>query len=179
MSARNWFWLVLAALVVGGIYLSLDSTPPAPLSGLETETRMRPPNPPSDDRSRADEALKTPRFSAQPPAREEAVEPSADDPMREARTPMRLYRDARVQPVYDLATNRVKGVRIVDIEPESFWAQVGVRNEDVILEFNGTLIDTPASTVALMNAVSEGHALSLRLRSPDGEERFEEYRAPR
>jgi S1-C subfamily serine protease len=100
----------------------------------------------------------------------------SNDAMKEARTPIRLYRDARVQPVYDLATNQVKGVRILDVQPDSFWAEMDVRSHDVILEFNGTLIDSPASTVALMKAMSQGPGLSLRLRAADGEERFAEYR---
>lgn len=175
--SRTWLGLGVAALVAAGIYSSLDSpSSPTPPTRLETRNRLKAPDElpaPSEtdavNRHRATTAT----------AIENETDTLSAEALREARTPMRLYRDARVQPVYDLATNRVRGVRILDVEPDSFWAEIGVHSQDVILEFNGTLIETPASTVSLMNAVAQDSGLSLRLRSPDGEERFAEYRAPR
>lgn len=109
-----------------------------------------------------------------------APEPSAAsvETLRQSRTPVRLYADARVRPIYDLTTNQVQGVQILEVEPGSFWQRIGVQSHDVILELNGELIDSPNATVALMNDISSGHILSLRVRNVEGRERFIDYRTP-
>jgi len=180
MNSRSGLWIALAAaaLIAAAIYWIADSPTPSSstLDRLETTTRMRDAEAESDGSKPASQ-----RPTRAPNSLQDAIEPPtsalSNDEIQQARTPIRLYRDARVKPVYDLVTNRVEGVRILDVQPGSFWAEMGVRSHDVILEFNGSLVDSPASTVALMKAMSEGQVLSLRLRADDGEERFAEYRA--
>jgi S1-C subfamily serine protease len=180
MSSRSGLWiaLVTATLIAIAIYwISHPPTPPSdPLDRLETTTRMHDSEAKIGGSESASPGL-MPAPGSLPGGVERPTSARSSDALKEARTPIRLYRDARVQPVYDLATNQVKGVRILDVQPDSFWAEMDVRSHDVILECNGTLIDSPASTVALMKAMSQGQALSLRLRGADGEERFAEYRA--
>ena len=116
------------------------------------------------------------RQNEAPPAPESSVE--SEEALRQSRTPVRLYADARVRPIYDLATNQVQGVQILEVKPGSFWQRIGVESHDVILELNGQLIDSPNATVALMNDISSGHILSLRVRNVEGRERFIDYRTP-
>ncbi|MAI25649.1 MAG: hypothetical protein CMN75_06410 [Spirochaeta sp.] len=184
MNSQKWWWWGLGSmvLVVGGVFLDLNSKPAPQRDELETTTRMNIPleqSPSMQEHPEPFAASIQPGRSAtkttHPP--EETSDPK--DPVKESRKPTRLYRDARIQPVYDLASNRVEGVRIVDVAPNSFWSEIGVRSHDVILEFNGFLIETPSATVALMNAVSEGQSLSLRIRGAEGRIRFAEYRTPR
>lgn len=104
--------------------------------------------------------------------------PESDDALSPSRTSVRLYTDARVRPIYDLSTNEVQGVQILEVEPGSFWQEIGVESHDTIVELNGELIDSPNATVALMNALSRGYVLSLRIRDTDGRERFIDYRTP-
>ena len=184
MTAQKWCWLALAVTIsiVTAVFLDLNANPPHGSGELETATRVKP----SGEYALGTKALPAP---SSPPAsmesnlpnktETEALEgtPTSKNEIQEARRPVRLYGDARIQPVYDLATNRVEGVRIVDVAPGSFWSELGVRSHDVILEFNGLLIETPSATVALMNAVSEAHRLSLRIRSAEGEIRFAEYQS--
>ena len=180
MSSRSGLWIALgiATLIASAIYWIPDRPTPSssPLDRLETTTRMRDSE---TDIGGSESASQRPipAPSSVQNVIERPTSALSKDAIREARTPIRLYRDARVQPIYDLATNQVKGVRILDVQPGSFWAEMDVRSRDVILEFNGSLVDSPASTVALMKAMSQGQGLSLRLRGEDGEVRFAEYRA--
>ena len=180
MNSQNVLWAALgiAVLIGAGIYMIPESTAPSSssLARLETATRMHAASPEIQGSGPiAQESLPTPEPHAAPA--EDAPSALSKEAIQEARTPVRLYRDARVKPVYDLVTNQVEGVRILDVQPGSFWAEMGLRSQDVILEFNGSLVDSPASTVALMKAMSQGQVLSLRLRANNGEERFAEYRA--
>ena len=94
------------------------------------------------------------------------------------RTAVRLYANARVKPLYDLRSNEVSGVAISEIDPGSFWEELGVEDGDVVVELNGQMIDSPAASVELMNQFSRGYVLNLRLRTPEGRERFIDYRTP-
>ena len=180
MSSRSGLWIALgiATLIVTAIYWIPDgpTASSSSLARLETATRMHTASPEIEGSgSIAQGSVPAPGPHAT--LAESAPSPLSKEAIQEARTPIRLYRDARVQPIYDLATNQVKGVRILDVQPGSFWAEMDVRSHDVVVEFNGSLVDSPASTVALMKAMSQGQGLSLRLRGADGEERFAEYRA--
>ena len=184
MNSQKWWWLAFGSMifVVGGVFLDLNSNPAPQRNEPETTTRQ---NMPREQPPSAEVPAEPFTGSIQPGSPTTKTTRSVEetsvpkDPLKEARKPTRLYRDARIQPVYDLASNRVEGVRIVDVAPDSFWNEIGVRSHDVILEFNGFLIETPSATVALMNAMSEGQSLSLRIRGAEGRIRFAEYRTPR
>jgi len=94
------------------------------------------------------------------------------------RSPPGLYGGAKVEPLYDLRSDEVQGVRVSRIREGSFWELLGIRERDVLLEVNGQLVDTPSASVTLMNSLSREPVLILRLRGEDGRERFLEYRSP-
>lgn len=95
----------------------------------------------------------------------------------ELRTPTRLYASAKVGAVYE--RDALLGVRIEKIEEGSLWKLMGVENGDLVLEVNGELVDDPAASVYLMNALSDDNVLVLRVRGVDGNERILEFRVPR
>lgn len=115
------------------------------------------------------------RKTVQTPADAERLEP--EEPLEELRTQQRLYGTAKVKPVYEL--HDVKGVRIENVAPGSFWDLVGLRSGDVVVELHGSPIDSPAAAIALMNALERDDTLTLRARGQDGIERYIEYTAPR
>jgi len=94
------------------------------------------------------------------------------------RSPPGLYGGAKVEPLYDLRSDAVQGVRVSRIQEGSFWELVGLKERDVVLEINGQLVDSPDASVTLMNSLSREPVLILRLRGEDGTERFLEYRSP-
>jgi len=89
--------------------------------------------------------------------------------LSEARTPTRLYGEARVRPVY--ANEDLLGIRIVGIASGSFWDDVGFEEGDVVLEVNGELVDDPNASVYFMNSLSREYELIVRVRGENGRER--------
>lgn len=96
--------------------------------------------------------------------------------LAELRTPSRLYGTAKVKPVYRV--HDVEGARITSIDPNSFWAMLGVREGDVVIELHGERLDNPATLVALMNALERDAHVEMVVRGTDGTVRYLEYRNP-
>ena len=113
-----------------------------------------------------------------PPARAENTVTGEEGALSPTRTGVRLYGNARIKPLYNLHDDAIDGVQISDLSPGSFWQELGIEDGDVIVELNGQLIDSPAASVELMNQISRGYVLNLRLRSAEGRERFIDYRTP-
>ena len=61
--------------------------------------------------------------------------------------------DAKVNPHY--LGNDLVGVRIRNVSPGRFWHRVGVRDDDLIVEINGTRIDNAEATNQLMNSLAD------------------------
>ena len=95
----------------------------------------------------------------------------------ESRTQTNLFATAQVSAVYD--NEDLLGVRINNVTPRSFWAEVGFRHGDVILESNGQLMDNPQASIQFMDDLSTSHVLIVRVRGEDDEERMLEFRTPR
>ena len=91
----------------------------------------------------------------------------------EARTPTRLYGEAKVRPIY--ANEDLLGIRIMGIVPGSFWDEMGFQQGDVVLEVNGELVDDPDASVYFMNSLSREYELIVRVRGEDGHERILEH----
>ena len=96
--------------------------------------------------------------------------------LAELRTPTRLYGTAKVKPVYRV--HDVEGARITKIDPNSFWAMLGVQEGDVVIELHGEPLDDPATLVALMNALERDEHVEVVVRGTDGTVRYLEYRSP-
>ena len=179
--ARRWRIVALGSMVLLALVMLWPDEPEqAPALSTEEDSRIAPiPRPTGAGVNTApDQPPTAPRSAPSPPTALAEPTPESDDALSPSRTSVRLYADARVRPIYDLKTNEVEGVQILQVEPGSFWQEIGVQSHDTILELNGELIDSPNATVALMNALSRGYVLSLRIRDTDGRERFIDYRTP-
>lgn len=180
-------WLALGALLVIGLCWSLWGPAPAPpeASFPGTPGRPRAPAVTGEPAARAPGSAAPhllPRVGRDAPSSLEAptLEESAHEVGEvEMRTPPRLYGGAKVEPLYDLRSDALQGVRLSKVREGSFWEVLGVREGDVVLALNGTSMDSPAASVMLMNALSLDPVLILQVRGEDGRERFLEYRSPR
>lgn len=167
--------LVLVGTALGiGIFWSID--PPGPLAD---------PDPPDRPTARRPAAPAEPGVSLPAPSQPEARDsggapiPSAvpEPSLAEKRTQPALFGDAKVTAVYE--GHDVRGVRVQNVGPGSFWDLVGVRSGDVVIAHNGALVDTPTAMVALLNSLERDLVIRLRVRGLDDEERTLYYSAPR
>jgi type II secretion system protein C len=71
-----------------------------------------------------------------------------------------ILTDAGILPAYDDEGN-MDGFSVNSVEPESFLAEVGLQNEDVIQNINGLEIDTPAATTKVFSTIRSGEALTI------------------
>jgi hypothetical protein len=131
------------------------------------------------------EPERTPRATpvAPRPPRSEAAQLTPAPPpsvsreaLAELRSIKRLYGTAKVKPIYRV--HDVVGARITQIDPNSFWAMLGVREGDVVIELHGEAVDNPTTLVALMNALERDEHVELAVRGTDGEVRYLEFRNP-
>ncbi len=101
-----------------------------------------------------------------------------DKALSEPRRQVRLFGSANVKTVYDEGYRKIIGVQVNNIKPGSFWATLGVRNGDVIVELNGRLIDNVEAGNNFMTSLGHEQVLHLRVRGVDGKERFLDYVTP-
>jgi hypothetical protein len=106
-----------------------------------------------------------------------AEEEPDDEPLEAKRTPTRLYATAKVKPIYD--NEDLLGVSIGNVRKASFWEMVGFRDDDVVVEVNGELMDTPGASVNFLNSMNSGNELIIRVRGADNVERMLSYVVPR
>ena len=97
--------------------------------------------------------------------------------LAEKRTQPALFSTAKVTAVY--AGHDVRGVRVQNVGPDSFWHMVGVRSGDVVTDYNGVRIDTPTAMLALLNSMEGDSVIRLRVRGTDEDKRTLYYSAPR
>ena len=186
MSRASLRGLILAAILVAfcaALLLRGGSDEPA----VDHSAQRPPPQaesviapaPVEKPETTSSEPAPTRRFDDGPPAPQaDNVKTGEEGALSPTRTAVRLYGSARVKPLYNLHDSTLNGVQISNVTPGSFWEELGVEDGDIILELNGELIDTPAASVKLMNQMSRGYVLNLRLRTPEGNERFIDYRTP-
>ena len=103
----------------------------------------------------------------------EGLPPLDAEQLAEIRTPKRLYGDAKVNPHY--LGHDLMGVRIRNVGRGSFWHRMGLRNEDLIVEVNGTRIDNADATNLLLNTLADDYSLRLRVVDEDGEDRVLDF----
>ena len=115
-----------------------------------------------------------PHTAQKAPIDSEPTPTLSSEALAELRSPTRLYGTAKVKPMYRL--HDVEGARITQIDPDSFWAILGVREGDVVIELHGEPVDNPATLVALMNAMERDEHVELAVRGTDGEIRYLEFR---
>ena len=103
-------------------------------------------------------------------------EPDQEETLEEKRDPMRLFRTAKIIPLYN--NEELLGITIGRVQEDSFWQMVGFQDGDLILEVNGELMDAPAASVNFMKHINAAHELIIRVRGKDGAERVLAFDTP-
>lgn len=173
-TGRRNLYLILLGLTLAGVLLlwRCDSSEgPAPLRAepatLEDQTE-----PPAEKRELSEFERRAP--VRRPPPPPEPPPDEDEETLEEKRTHIRLFGSAKVEAYY-AKTSQIQGVRVSRIQPGSFWAMLGARNGDLVIEVNGQLIDDPEIANTLMNELSASPYILLRVRGADGDERTLEY----
>jgi len=171
--------IVAAAVVLvaaGGFVWWLQAAEPAPEAyddDAELLEEWEGPPPVAEPQPEVPSEPRTVTIEPEPPPESRGEE----ETIAQKRTSRRLFGTAKVEAVYDRYD--VKGVRLSRVDRDSFWYLVGIREGDVVLEVNGDLVDSPESTVELLNEMARAPTLLMRVRGADDEERLLEYRVPR
>lgn len=74
----------------------------------------------------------------------------------------------QVQPVYK--NGNIGGFRLLGIESDSIYAQLGLKNGDQIVDVNGQAIEGPQQAMALLDALKPGQDIGLKI-NRSGQER--------
>ncbi|MCH2173028.1 PDZ domain-containing protein [Myxococcota bacterium] len=111
------------------------------------------------------------------PTPDESTSELTEIALAETRTQPALFGSAKVTAVY--AGHDVQGVRVEKVDPQSFWAMVGVRSGDIVIGHNGAAVDSPAAMVALLNSMEQDASIRLLVRGRDDAERTLYYSLPR
>jgi general secretion pathway protein C len=90
-----------------------------------------------------------------------------------ARNPAALFSQARILPKYE--EGQMVGVQLNAVKPGSVFEQIGIRDGDIVVEFNGTRIESPQQSAELMRQLSQTDQLNLRVEGADGQERTLTY----
>ena len=118
---------------------------------------------------------RTPRQRAARPARSpvERTDSGAFDVSRQdieetLRNPADLLSQARVLPKFE--DGEMVGLQINSIKPGSLFEEIGLKNGDVITEFNGIQIDSPDESVKILQEFAEADEYNVMVRGADGSE---------
>lgn len=96
-----------------------------------------------------------------------------EDVRAAARNPAALFSQARILPKYQ--EGQMVGVQLNAVKPGSVFEQIGIRDGDIVVEFNGTRIESPQQSAELMRQLSQTDQLSLTVEGSDGQERTLNY----
>ena len=78
------------------------------------------------------------------------------------RNPSALLSQASITPEYDDGGGML-GLKVRAIEPGSVFEQVGIENDDVIVEFNGIAIDGPEQMARVLKDLGSSDELNFVL----------------
>ena len=59
------------------------------------------------------------------------------------------------------AKGKIDGYKILDIEPNSIYAKLGIKNGDILLDINGQSLESPAVGIELLNQLNSGEHVKL------------------
>jgi general secretion pathway protein C len=124
--------------------------------------------PPSVQRANA--RRRAPARAARSPIRrtESGIAVSREDVQQTIRNPGDLLSQARVLPKFE--DGKMVGVQVNGIQPGSIFEELGLREGDVITQFNGITIDSPLENAKIMQELANGRDFSVVVRGADGTE---------
>lgn len=74
-----------------------------------------------------------------------------------------ILMQARAVPNRDPATGAINGFRVLDMQPNSIYEQLGIQRMDVIKSVDGTPVDSPAKAMELYNSLKNSPKVSIQV----------------
>ena len=84
------------------------------------------------------------------------------------RNPTQLLSEARVLPKFE--DGEMVGLQVNSIKAGSLFEEIGLKNGDVITEFNGITIDSPEQSTKIFQEFAEADEFNVMVRGADGSE---------
>ena len=83
-----------------------------------------------------------------------------------ARSPARLFSEARILPKYD--AGQMVGVQVSAIKPGSLFEKMGIEDGDVITELNGIRIDSPEQSAKILLELTRSASFTVQVNGASG-----------
>jgi len=83
-----------------------------------------------------------------------------------ARSPARLFSEARILPKYD--AGQMVGVQVSAIKPGSLFEKMGIEDGDVITELNGIRIDSPEQSAKILLELTRSESFTIQVNGQSG-----------
>ena len=83
-----------------------------------------------------------------------------------ARSPARLFSEARILPKYD--AGQMVGVQVSAIKPGSLFEKMGIEDGDVITELNGMRIDSPEQSAKILLELTRSESFTIQVNGASG-----------
>ncbi len=113
---------------------------------------------------------RTPRRAAAPPARPRA--PVDDSALRD---PAQIASQARFLPRYEDGTGKILGIQVDAVRSGSLLEEIGMRDGDTIVEFNGLEIAGAEDASELLSELADVEEFEVQVVGSDGSTRTLEY----
>jgi general secretion pathway protein C len=98
----------------------------------------------------------------------EALDVSRAEIEETIRNPTELLSQARVLPKFE--DGEMVGLQVNSIKAGSLFEEIGLKDGDVITEFNGIAIDSPDQSTKILQEFAEADEFNVLVRGPDGSE---------
>lgn len=89
------------------------------------------------------------------------------------RNPAELFSQARILPKYE--NGQMTGVQLNSIQPGSLFAEIGIRDGDVITQVNGIVVASPQDSAALLQELTQSNQFEVTVMGSDGQPRTLNY----
>ena len=106
--------------------------------------------------------------AARPPETQSGVPVSRETIEKSMRDPSELLSQARVIPKYE--QGQMVGLQVNAIKPGSLFQEIGLRDGDLITQFNGIAIDSPDQSARIFQELASAREFNVVVRGADGTE---------
>lgn len=89
------------------------------------------------------------------------------------RSPAEIFSSARILPKYD--EGQMVGIQLNNVKAGSLFEDIGIRDGDVITQFNGIDIDSPQGSAEVLRELTQADVFELQVTGSDGSPRTLTY----
>jgi general secretion pathway protein C len=98
---------------------------------------------------------------------------SREEIQKSMRDPSELLSQARVLPKFE--QGQMVGLQVNGIKPGSLFQEIGIREGDVITQFNGIAIDSPDQSARIFQELANASEFNVVVRGADGTESTKQF----